>query len=286
MILASQPHYLAHLEPVARLLPDLPDVAIVAGYPDVKLARRRGFRRIVLLQHGAGQSYGTDHPHYAGGRGNDDVGLFLVPNEHAADRWRARYPRAAVEVVGCPKLDTLPAREPGPPTVAVAFHFDAWVAPESRSAWQHFRDALPELAGQVRLIGHGHPRRIDLAAAYAAMGIEWVPDFAEVCRRADLLVFDNTSAGFEFAATGRPVVVLNAPWYRRSAQHGLRFWEAATVGLQADRPGMLAETVRCSLMPSHADELRRRREAALRYVYAYRTGAAQRAADAITRRMA
>lgn len=283
MILASHPHYAAHLAPVARLLPDLPDVAVVAGYPDVRAAYRQGFRRIVLMQHGAGQSYGNDHPHYPGGRGNEAVGLFLVPNEHAAERWRARYPHARVEVVGCPRLDALPAREPGPPTVAVTFHWDAWVAPETRSAFAWFREALPGLARSFRVIGHGHPRRSDLAAAYARMGIEWVPDFDEVCRRADLLVFDNTSAGFEFAATGRPVVVLNAPWYRRDADLGLRFWEAASVGLQVDRPELLAETVRCSLMPSHEAELRRRREAALRHVYAYRSGAAQRAADAILR---
>ena len=46
-----------------------------------------------------------------GGDDNDDVGLFLVPNEHAANRWRERYPSASVEVVGCPRLDALPRAE-------------------------------------------------------------------------------------------------------------------------------------------------------------------------------
>jgi hypothetical protein len=62
-------------------------------------------------------------------------------------------------------------------------------------------------------------------------------------------------------------------------QHGLRFWEAADVGLQCDRPDELGDTIERAL----ADPLRarRNREAALNLVYAYRTGAAKRAADAL-----
>ena len=106
--MADRPHHRAHIAPVARLLgidslymeraiagPD--DVALIASYGDLPSARRGGFRRIILMQHGAGQSYGGDsrtarHPCYAGGDDNDDVGLFLVPNEHAGNRWRERYP--------------------------------------------------------------------------------------------------------------------------------------------------------------------------------------------------
>jgi hypothetical protein len=35
-----------------------------------------------------------------------------VPNEYSARAWRASYPDARVEVVGCPKLDDLPAARP------------------------------------------------------------------------------------------------------------------------------------------------------------------------------
>ena len=99
---ATHQHYADHIEPVAALLPAELDVALVAGYGDVVAAKRDGHERIVLMQHGAGQSYTTNHPNYPGGRGNEAVGLFLTPNEHSADRWRRAYPSASVAVVGSP----------------------------------------------------------------------------------------------------------------------------------------------------------------------------------------
>lgn len=278
MILANLPHYEAHLRPLAELLPDLPDVALVASYQDMRRARRAGMR-IVLSQHGIGQSYSDDNPHYPGGRDNEGVGLFLVPNHHAANRWRNAYPAARVEVVGSPRLDDLPRREPGSLTVCISFHWNAFHTPEARSAYGPFSLILGELARSVNLIGHSHPRR-DMTSVYERLGVEYVRTFDEVCRRADLYIADNTSTLFEFAATGRPVVVLNAPYYRRDAQHGLRFWDAADVGVQVDDPAdLLAATERA--MSERVDDIGRR-EIALDLVYAHRTGAAQRAADAVT----
>jgi UDP-N-acetylglucosamine:LPS N-acetylglucosamine transferase len=182
-------------------------------------------------------------------------------------------------VVGCPKLDTLPKRSgTGGPVVAVSFHFDLSLLAETRSARMHFTSALPGLARSYRLIGHSHPR-LDLSQFYRRMGIEYVRDFDEVCRRADVYVCDNSSTLFEFAATGRPVVVLNEPHYRRDVEHGLRFWDAADVGIQVDSPHDLAPAIRLAL--DDGPEQRARREAALSLVYAYRTGGAKRAAEAI-----
>jgi hypothetical protein len=92
-----------------------------------------------------------------------------------------------------------------------------------------------------------------------------------------VLVFDNTSVGYEFAATGRPVVVLDPPWYRPSVAHGLRFWDAANVGIRVADPAALPEAVERALAGDTAG-----REQALSIAYAYRHGAAQRAADTIT----
>lgn len=277
---ASHQHYADHIAPVAALLPADLDVALVAGHGDVVHARREGHKRIVLLQHGAGQSYSTDHSHYPGGKGNDAVGLFLTPNEHSADRWRRAYPLTPAVAVGSPRLDTLPTRSPlrPYPVVAITFHFDLYLYPETQSAFAWHLPALRELAETFTVIGTSHPRR-DMTHTYAKLGIEYVPDFREVCRRADVLAFDNTSAGFEFAATGRPVVVMDAPWYRREADHGLRFWEASDVGTRAEVPSDLVPAIQRALERRPEDIAAR--EDALESVYTYRYGAAQRAADSI-----
>jgi CDP-Glycerol:Poly(glycerophosphate) glycerophosphotransferase len=258
---------------------------LTAASGDLKAAQKARRTRLALMEHGAGQSYGgrpmaRRHPSYAGG---DDrpADLFLHPGEHPAARDRARYPGARVEVVGSPFLDALPSRSPGPgPAIAVAFHFDALIAPEAQPALPYYREAIGALAKRYTVLGHGHPRVIDrLAGMYARMGIELVRDFRDVCRRADLLIADNTSAMFAFAATGRPVVVLNAPIYSRTVTHGLRFWEAASVGVQVDHQTKLAAAVELALADGSAQ--RDAREAALDLVYAYRTGAAMRAAEVL-----
>jgi hypothetical protein len=275
VIYASRPHYAAHLAPID--ISDL-DVALVASYVDLVKARRDGHRRIVLMQHGIGQSYSDTNPAYPGGRDNDAVGLFLVPGEQPAERWRNAYPRARVEVVGSPRLDDLPRRSDGPVTVALTFHWRQG-GNEKSTAFAFYRKVIPELAEQFHLIGHGHPRATRLPRFYAKAGIEYVPSFEEVCRRADVLVFDNTSAGFEFAATGRPVVVLNSPEYRRRVNHGLRFWDAADVGVEVECPADLGPAITRALELRTEDVAARER--ALDLVFAYRTGAAQRSADAI-----
>lgn len=266
-------------------------MALVASYGDIKVGRRLGYRRFVFLEHGAGQSYGGDrrnrrHGSYAGGEDREDVPVFLVPNDHSAGRWSAAYPEATVEVVGSPRLDDLPRKaRDAEPVVAISFHWDCSLCPETRSAFGHFGAALPELARRFRMIGHAHPRAADwLAKRYRRAGIEFVPSFEEVCRRADVYACDNSSTLFEFAATGRPVVTMNAPGYRRNVSHGLRFWEAATVGVVVDEPASLGDAIAQALEERPEDV--EAREAALRIVYPVRTGGAARAAGAIERWMA
>jgi len=265
---------------------------LIASYGDLKAVRALGRERIALLQHGIGQSYGAaigkskDGPSYSGGRDNHDVSLFLCPNEHSASRWRTAYPGARVEIVGCPKLDDLP-RKPErstPPVVAFTFHWDAHVVNETRSGFLQFRPAIVAAKRRWTILGHGHPRLLEdrLAGAarfYARNGIEATASFEEVCRRADVLVFDNTSSGYEFAATGRPVVVLDAIPYRRQIRHGLRFWEAADVGVRVDRRVKVIDAIEEALRDSPARQ--RAREEALSIVYGYRTGAGRRAADVV-----
>jgi len=275
-----------------RETPDRP--IVVASYGDVRRVRRIGRRRIALLQHGIGQSYAGEAnaaatgASYSGGADNDDVGLFLCPNEHSAARWRATYPTAEVAIVGSPKLDGLPRRDPAAdpgPVVAFGFHWDCRVVPETRSGFHQFRPAIAAAARRWTVLGHGHPRLLDRSASgavrlYRQLGVEVVTDFADVLRRADVYVFDNSSSGYEFAATRRPVVVLDATAYRRSVDHGLRFWEAADVGVRTAHASQVVGAIGEALRDPPARAAAR--EAALELVYAHRSGAAARAADAVT----
>ena len=163
--------------------------------------------------------------------------------------------------------------------VAVSFHWQGYECPEWRNALPWYRSAIVALSKEVHVIGHAHPNQPREAIRfYEAHGIEYVPDFDDVLRRADVYACDNSSTLYEFASTGRPVVVLNAPWYRKEADHGLRFWDAANVGVNVEEPKFLrlARSTQSWRYPSIYDATH-----ALDTVYAYRTGAAQRAADAI-----
>lgn len=275
-------------------------MAVVASHSDLRACRGRP---VVLSQHGAGQRYeGDPHPAYAGGRDNGDVVLFLCVNQTEADRWRAAYPATPSVVVGCPKLDRyavssrmaqLGARRahnpevdgsnPSPASVvAFSWHWDYDLVPEGRSAFTHHRLAVAALAaGPWRLIGHSHPRRWrQMRRWYEQVGIEPVQDFDDVVDRADLYVCDNSSTIYEFAAAGRPVVLLNAPWYRRDVEHGLRYWRLATVGIQVDEPDDLTPAIVRAL--EDPPEVAKNRTLAVAEVYGVLNGhAADRAARAI-----
>lgn len=240
------------------------EVILVASYQDSRSCRHRPR---VYLEHGAGQTYRGDpkaaeHGSYSGGRDHEGTVLFLCPNEAVASRWRATYDNVAVEVVGSPIVESrgdLAKQQGQRPVVAVSFHWDCRLCPESRWALPHFKAALPHLAERFDVIGHGHPRyHRFFERLWRELDIEHVTDFDEVARRADVYVCDNSSTMYEFAALDRPVVALNAPWYRRDVEHGLRFWNLVP-GLQCDEPSDLAGVVRDALAdPLRARESRRR----------------------------
>lgn len=279
---ASLPHYAAHVDPVWQALP--PDArgtsyatrhtswgapiprgapvrpTIVASYVD---ARRMSPRPCVLVEHGAGQSYPGDptsatHGSYAGGDGLDHIILFVAPGEHVAARWRARYPNTPVVVVGSPRVDELArtATRCQPvgntlhrPTVAVTWHWDCELIPETRSALRHYRDHLPRTIAALRsvgvdVVGHGHPRAWrQMRPMWGRLGVEPVESFADVVARATVLAVDNTSAGPEWAALDRPVVWMNAPWYRRDVEHGGRFWQWPRGQVSCNHPTDLAVAI-------------------------------------------
>jgi hypothetical protein len=271
VIYSRQPHYDDHLRPIAealgvaisRSMTPGPEPVLVAGYGDVLAARRVG-RRVMLLNHGAGQTYNVDHPSYSGGGGRRDVVLFLEPGPHAAEATLQAQPDANVVQVGCAKLDRLHRtrrpRRNAKPVVAVTFHWRCKVAPETDTAFDYYRDALADLVAcnEWTVLGHGHPLIQDeLSTLWADLGVEFVPRLADVIERADVLVGDNTSALYEWASLDRPVVCLNAAHYRRDTHHGLRFWDAVP-GIQCDDPADLVASVQDALLdPLEAKQARR-----------------------------
>lgn len=219
---------------------ELPRPVLVASYRDHGVARRRRAPAVAYMEHGTGQSYAGDrrwaaHPAYAGGGGHEGVGLILAPNVPAALRWTARYPGVPVHVIGATRL--LPPPEAGgAPLLVVSFHWQGAI-PELRGALQHYRPRLRLLAGALPMAGHAHPRFAKVARrVFQAAGIPFLDSLEEVAARATVYAVDNSSTLWELGLT-RPVIALNAPWYRRDVDHGLRFWSHA--GLQADDPDVL-----------------------------------------------
>lgn len=244
---------------INRSMPRATATAVSGRQPPVLVAssgdaaQLGAHRRAVLLEHGAGQTYRGDarsarSSGYAGGDDRRMVDVFLCPNEDVAAANRARYPAADSVAVGSPKLDRWHGWEPPPideRRVAVTFHWPCRLVPEAGSAWGHYREwfeARPRFA--PILDGHAHPRHAStLSRWWPRVGARWVPHLDDVLATALVFVADNTSAMFEAAAIGIPVVVLNAPWYRRDVSHGLRFWTWAEIGPQVDRPDDLEQVV-------------------------------------------
>lgn len=267
--LASERHFADHLEPVYDQLPKdvrgvfsregdprppRGELTVVAAWGD--LDKTKG-SPVVLFEHGVGQTYqGQKIRNFAGGRGRDHVVGFAVPNRMVYDINAEAYPGVPQEIVGLPRLWPWLTKKrgkfcnfmPADPVVAVSFHWDSFVCPETRTTWPYYRWALTPLAEKVRVLGHGHPRIYDdIQLAYQAMGVEPVREFSKVLDLADVYVCDNSSTLYEFAATGKPVVVLNQPSYRRDVEHGLRFWSHAGVGVNCDHPDALERCVKIAL---------------------------------------
>lgn len=305
---ASRPNYVDHIAPVWAALPEkgtlwvseqrLATRARTRGV-DAQVGRPDGARPVlvaayrdelavngpvILLEHGAGQHYGGVDASSMG-QTRSDVILYLAPNPGVADRMATVLPNARTVAVGCPRLDRHLHRSPPPggePVVGVTWHWPARTWPEAMWAWPHYRPHLPALAQGRQVVGHGHPRVLGrLIGDYRRAGVRVEPDPETFLDSIDVLVADNTSLLFEAAAIGIPVAVLDAPWYRRHVDHGLRFWEWADIGPRTGAGAALAETVDRAWQ--ERDLFREVRVAMRDAVYGTWDGqAARRAADAIT----
>jgi len=304
---ATLPHYLDHLLPIWRALPAetrgeclySPDgtlpllssgVTMVAGWQDVRALRGRP---MIYVEHGAGQTYVgdprmKDQPGYSGHGGTRFNGVmgFIAPSSTVAARWTT----APSVAVGCPKMD--PWFHPQPFTqrgenVCFAWHWESLLCPETRSAWEHYAPRFRQIVAHFKsrgfqVFGHAHPRwegRLDEPMTEA--GAIMLHADADVFYVAAALLCDNSSIAYEFASLGRPVLSLNAPWYRRDIEHGLRFWSHVP-GLQVDGPEELLDVNPWEIL--YGDEGEQDRLDAVEFAYDYTDGhAGPRAAAWIDR---
>lgn len=272
---------LAQVSPSRRL-------TLVASYGNLVAARHRR-PRLAYMEHGCGFSYiGGGNP-FAGGADRQGVEVFLDPNQRVRELNRAAHPEVPGYVIGTPKLDPWWARpmkpRADPPVVVFSTHWDYRRIPEARSAWPAFRDAIGQVARDrsqlgIEPVGHGHPRAQPLLRPYwRRFGMRMVVSFTSVLEQADLYVVDSSSTAYEFAATGRPVLLLDAPWYRRDVNHGLRFWEDIP-GLRCGDPAQLGEAILEALADPRP--VRAMRAEAVGRVYPVQDGSAgARAAQAL-----
>lgn len=248
-----------------------------------------GIQRAVLLEHGVGQTYagGFDHICWAGGSGRENVVLFIVPNDNV--RWanQARYPNTPCAVVGSPHVELLRKLPPYPLSdmrVAISSHWEINLVPELRSAFSWYEDEYRRLceAAPDAFVMHGHPRYQQYTEWKAReWGVEFCSSFEELTQRAWLYVVDSSSTAYEWAALGRPVVHVNAPWYRTGVEHGLRFWRLADLGPQVFQPSELEAAIGLALADPSPVANRRRGIVEELFGADLSAGAAQRAADAI-----
>jgi len=206
-------------------------IAMVAGWQDV--APLRGQCDMIYVEHGAGQMYldRLHDPSYSGSGGNRHHGVigYICPSQRVADRWI----KPAV-AVGCPKMDHLigsPAPPTDEPTVCFAWHWDCKMSPEASSVWPHYEKDFDEIvlrfrAQGFRVVAHEHPKwRGEMAKRMIGHGVDVLDWDDEVFEQANILIVDNSSIAPEAMLLNRPVVFMNAPWFRRDVHHGNRFWE-------------------------------------------------------------
>lgn len=256
---------------------DIPGgISLVSSYADLNAVDEA-----VLMEHGNGQTYeGVDSGSYANSsRGKEKVVMYLAVNEHSAEAFKKHNPNTLTRVMGCPKLDDYMGLKSGD-KVAISFHWDCQVCPETMSAFWHYRDILGPLSEEFDLIAHGHPRIIDfLRPYYEQYNIPIVEDFKDVIKQASVYICDNSSTIYEFAACGGDVVVLNTPMYRKHIEHGIRFWEYADIGIQVETHQELIMAV----YEAKQRDMKKRKEEIVEKVYPNLGYASQEAAKWLSR---
>lgn len=218
---------------------------LAAAPRDLRSVYRWSKAPAAFMDHGTGlQWYGQ-----AGRAAIGRAALIMAPNEFMAERYRDAFPKSEIVVIGTPKMDELATigKHGGPPTLAVSFHWTGMRL--SPAPMMRFEAELFDLAAsdEIQLLGHAHPRIWPEARRwYLERGIEPVETFAEVVARADVYACDHSSTIYEWAALGRPAILLDVGETGVLRSTGLRYTTFADVGWHVT-PGDLADVFAIAL---------------------------------------
>lgn len=264
---ASEQHYFDHIYPIWKELPienrgtffvsekistdcietkiGFPsnNITLVSSYSDYKMTKKQ----VIYMEHGIGNTYSNDSPYYAGGFGKDRVVLFLNNHILTQNKNIKTYPKVKGVIIGTPKCDQIKEKHTDNKqyVICFSFHWDCDVVPETKSAFSFYKDEVIKLSKNkdFKVIFHGHPRNETVWNKFCLENnIERVKNIEEVFERSDLYICDNSSSIYEFILTSKPVIVLNAPWYRKWINHGIRFWNYIP-GPQVNHPNELLNTI-------------------------------------------
>jgi len=270
---------------------------VTCAYGDMVNAYKSNPDRIfILAEHGVGLTFG-DNAGYAGGLGMRRIAdCFLAPNEYIANKTE-KVLDTTQYIIGTPKLDEwgnpwikamnsvvehISNNKPVP-TVCISFHWDgSHVAPEAGNAFGIFgRDeVLKELKETFNLIGHCHPKSRDhYRPIFENLGIPFVENFSDVMAQADIYVNDASSTMYEFLVTGKPVILMNAPHFRKDIHFGIRFWDYTDIGYQVKTPRELKEAIQNTIIDPN--KFLKQRQKAVKDLYPYLGNSAKVAANAI-----
>ena len=252
---------------------------VTAAYGDaVRAATANPNRRVILLEHGVGLTFGKAA--YADGAGQRNrLALMPVQNQYVLNKVHPDVAHIPHPIVGVPKLDKWKDVEfkrhqhkPTPPLIVFAFHHgDKHSRPaEVGSAWEHYYEHLPHLVKSHNIAVHHHPSSSESRQAFTDLvrrhNIREIAEFDDVMTEADILINDCGSAAYEFSVTSKPVILLNAPWFDRNKEWGIRFWAYSDIGLNVSNPGELHGAIQDTLA---SDPNRLRRERAVRELFPY-----------------
>lgn len=322
--LARQPYFIDHLLPIYLALPThmqgdfyaMGDVArnrlvgkvpaakirsyiddgdcggfpiVTAAYGDaVRAATSNPQRRVILLEHGVGLTFGKAA--YADGVGQRNrIAMMPVQNKFVLNKVHPELQHIPHPIVGVPKLDKwkdVQFKKPsGTPLIVFAFHHgDKHSRPaEVGSAWEHYYEYLPHLARSHNIAVHQHPSSAGTRQAFMDVirrhGIREIDEFDEVMEKADVLVNDCGSAAYEFSVTGKPVILMNAPWFDLRKEWGIRFWSYSDIGVNVNAPEELHGAILDTLA---RDPNRLRRERAVRDLFPYFGQSVKKTVEVIT----